>query len=126
MTRKRVQSATLPDDAVLEIVSFDRLAPADLASWQQLRGANAALDSPYFHPGFAAAVHGVRHDVVVAVARRTDGSPTMFLPVQAQRGIARPLDGNGDGTAVCDIGSVETPALLPVTCTPRHNSPYPV
>jgi CelD/BcsL family acetyltransferase involved in cellulose biosynthesis len=80
----------LPHDAPLEVVSFDRLAPADLACWQRLRGANAALDSPYFHPGFAAAVHGVSHDVVVAVARGTDGSPTMFLPVQVHRGIARP------------------------------------
>jgi CSLREA domain-containing protein len=28
-------------------------------------------------------------------------------PAQDQRGVARPADGNGDGTAVCDVGAVE-------------------
>ena len=80
----------MPHDAAFEIVSFDRLVPADLDAWRRLRTANGALDSPYFHPGFAAAVHGIGHDVDVAVARGTDGSPTMLLPVQVQRGVARP------------------------------------
>jgi len=32
-----------------------------------------------------------------------------------QRGVARPLDGNGDGTALCDIGAVEyNPAIDPL------------
>ena len=80
----------MPHDAAFEIVSYDRLAPADLDTWRRLRTANDALDSPYFHPGFAAAVHGIGHDVEVAIARGTDGSPTMLLPVQVQRGVARP------------------------------------
>jgi Ca2+-binding RTX toxin-like protein len=33
--------------------------------------------------------------------------------VTDQRGNARPADGNGDGSAVCDIGAVEAPAVAP-------------
>jgi CSLREA domain-containing protein len=33
---------------------------------------------------------------------------TGFCPATDQRGFARPYDGNGDGTAVCDIGAYET------------------
>ena len=73
----------MPHDAAFEIVSFDRLAPGDLDTWRRLRTANAALDSPYFHPGFAAAVHGIGHDVVVAVGcAAATARPTMLLPVQ--------------------------------------------
>ena len=94
--------------------------------------ANDALDSPYFHPGFAAAVHGIGHDVVVAVARGTDGSPTMLLPVQVQRGVARPAGWPGvdfqapiaaPGTAVDaaallrPAGGVRSPST---TCSPTR------
>ena len=37
------------------------------------------------------------------------GNPAGCAPVD-ERGAARPADGNGDGTAVCDIGSYEHPA----------------
>jgi CSLREA domain-containing protein len=39
-----------------------------------------------------------------------------------QRGFARPLDGNGDGIAVCDAGAFEAPANTsppPTSCSPR-------
>jgi CSLREA domain-containing protein len=38
-----------------------------------------------------------------------------------QRGVARPVDGNGDGTAVCDIGAYESAVQLP-TLTPSLTS----
>jgi CSLREA domain-containing protein len=43
-------------------------------------------------------------------------------PATDQRGVPRPIDGNGDGVATCDIGSFEAPAtgeLPPVVCNPR-------
>jgi len=42
-----------------------------------------------------------------------EGSPAIDAgddaqcPASDQRGVPRPLDGNGDGLAVCDIGSFE-------------------
>jgi CSLREA domain-containing protein len=41
----------------------------------------------------------------------TVGSSSSACPSTDQRGIARPLDGNGDGTAQCDMGAYEAPAL---------------
>jgi large repetitive protein len=38
-------------------------------------------------------------------------------PATDQRGQARPQDGNGDGTAICDVGAVEVAALPVVTTT---------
>lgn len=40
-----------------------------------------------------------------------DAALNANCPPADQRGISRPLDGNGDGTATCDIGAVEAPAL---------------
>lgn len=39
------------------------------------------------------------------------GSPT-DCPVTDQRGITRPLDGDGDGTAICDVGAYEAPPII--------------
>lgn len=58
-----------------------------------------------------------------------DAGDNMICPLTDQRGIARPLDGNGDGVATCDLGAVEapavtaapTPSLIPTpTATPSH------
>ncbi|MCB8945133.1 MAG: hypothetical protein H6658_15410 [Ardenticatenaceae bacterium] len=38
-----------------------------------------------------------------------------------QRGVARPLDGDGDSTAACDIGAVEAPARI---CSVVDNASY--
>lgn len=48
-----------------------------------------------------------------------DAGSNAGCPSADQRGIGRPLDGNGDGSLTCDIGAVETLVLLPVVCTPR-------
>lgn len=55
----------------MRVVPFDELGAAELDAWHGLRAANPALDSPYFHPGFSAAVHASGRAVHVAVA--TDG-----------------------------------------------------
>ncbi len=47
------------------------------------------------------------------------GSPDCPPPATDQRGLARPADGDGDGTAACDIGAFELGAEPPVpTPTP--------
>ena len=42
-----------------------------------------------------------------------DGGNAMDCPGTDQRGQIRPVDSNGDGVAVCDIGAVEVPDLCP-------------
>ena len=39
------------------LVSFDALTDEEIDAWHALRARNPALDSPSFHPRFAAAVH---------------------------------------------------------------------
>ena len=47
------------------------------------------------------------------------GSSDCPPPVTDQRGVMRPLDGNGDGTALCDIGAFEfQPGAVTTTTTP--------
>jgi len=38
-----------------------------------------------------------------------DGSDSSVCPATDQRGTTRPIDGDGDGTATCDIGAFESP-----------------
>lgn len=47
-----------------------------------------------------------------------DAADAAACPPTDQRGIARPLDGNGDGFAVCDLGAVEAPPVATPTPTP--------
>ena len=47
------------------------------------------------------------------------GSGDCPPPATDQRGVMRPVDGNGDGTAVCDIGAFEfQPGVVTTTTTP--------
>ena len=41
----------------VEVLGLNHLSDRDLEEWQALRNANPQLDSPYFHPAFARAVH---------------------------------------------------------------------
>ena len=43
-----------------------------------------------------------------------DAGTNSGCPATDQRGVARPIDGDRDGSAVCDIGAYETPSLWPV------------
>jgi CelD/BcsL family acetyltransferase involved in cellulose biosynthesis len=70
------------------LIDFDALAAEELASWQKTRAADPALDSPFFHPAFAGAVHAIYGDVQVATQDRKN---EVWFPVQLNRGIARPV-----------------------------------
>jgi CelD/BcsL family acetyltransferase involved in cellulose biosynthesis len=71
-------------------VRFDMLSGDLLAAWHDLRDGNPALDSPYFHPGFAAAVHAEAAEVRVVVDQAQDGAVRCLLPVQQDGAVLRP------------------------------------
>ncbi|GAA2878146.1 GNAT family N-acetyltransferase [Nonomuraea rubra] len=69
----------------MRIRSFDALTAGELDSWEEVRAGNPALDSPYFHPGFSAAVHASGRTVHVAVG---DG---VFVPHHRDGRLLRPV-----------------------------------
>lgn len=60
------------------------LTDADAATWSRFQAANAALESPYFCPGFTRAVGAVRDDVRVAVLEDA-GETVGYFPFQIER-----------------------------------------
>lgn len=72
-------------------VGLDALSPLDLDSWHTLHATNPLFDSPYFHPGFARAVHDSGRPVSVLIARAADGSVTSLLPFHRDRLRMRPV-----------------------------------
>jgi CelD/BcsL family acetyltransferase involved in cellulose biosynthesis len=72
------------------LIDFDALGMEQLAAWHKARNSNPALDSPYFNPAFAGAVHEIFGDVQVAV----DGHDAWF-PLQVKNRVARPAGGPG-------------------------------
>lgn len=70
---------------------IDRLSAAHLGDWIACRDADPAFDSPYFHPGFARAVHRTGYDVQVAVEVDADGRGRAFLPVHRRGSLAMPV-----------------------------------
>jgi CelD/BcsL family acetyltransferase involved in cellulose biosynthesis len=71
-------------------VAFDALTNEELDAWHRLRADNPRLDSPYFHPGFAAAVHASGRPVSVAVGRTDGGAVCALMPVHRERSLLRP------------------------------------
>ena len=80
-------------------VTVDVVAPSDLSEddkriWTQIRAANPALYSPYFHVGYTGIIGTLRADAYVAIIRQ-NGIPTAFLPFQGphpgKSGFARPI-----------------------------------
>lgn len=69
-----------PGTVGVRIVPFDALTAEEFATWHTLRSRNPALDSPYFHPGFAAAVHTSGPAVSVVVVSAADGEVSALLP----------------------------------------------
>jgi CelD/BcsL family acetyltransferase involved in cellulose biosynthesis len=72
------------------VITVEELTPTDIDRWLELRASNSALDSPYFHPGFAAAVAATRPGVRIIIGEDTHGAVSAFLPVQFDRRTCRP------------------------------------
>jgi len=62
-----------------------------------------------YYNEFPTAVHGLRRG-----SAAIDAGTSTYCPPQDQRGVNRPVDGDGDGTAVCDIGAFEVISQLSV------------
>ncbi|HEU0238271.1 MAG TPA: GNAT family N-acetyltransferase [Micromonosporaceae bacterium] len=71
--------------------SFDALTDAEIDAWHRLRDANPQLDSPYFHPGFAAAVNRAGQPVDVIVGQSASGDIGLLLPCHRERSLLRPV-----------------------------------
>lgn len=70
----------------MKVVRFDQLGEDELAQWRRIRAAGPGhLDSPYFDPEFAAAVHAGTGDVQVVL-----GAGSVFA-VRCTDGTARPV-----------------------------------
>ncbi|HEY8113442.1 MAG TPA: GNAT family N-acetyltransferase [Actinomycetes bacterium] len=74
----------------LRTVAFDTLGTEELDAWYQMRADNPRLDSPYFDPGFAAAVHTSGPAVHVAVGRDDAGAVCALLAHHRDRSLTRP------------------------------------
>jgi CelD/BcsL family acetyltransferase involved in cellulose biosynthesis len=75
----------------LRASAFDALPAHDLDAWHRLRAANPLLDNPYFHPGFAAAVHASGNPVQVMVDRDAHGEVRSLLPCHRDGSLLRPV-----------------------------------
>ena len=73
-----------------DFVAFDDLVDGDFEAWHALRDANAQLDSPYFHPEFARAVHESGTAVDVVIERDGDGVRAL-LAGHRDRSVFRPV-----------------------------------
>ncbi len=77
--------------AEARLVSFDALTGEEVDAWHALRACNPALDSPYFHPGFSAAVHATGRSVSVVVLRGVSGAVSALLPGHLEGARLRPV-----------------------------------
>jgi CelD/BcsL family acetyltransferase involved in cellulose biosynthesis len=77
--------------AAWQTIAFDALGEPELEAWHRLRAANPGLDSPYFHPGFASAVHASGRSVQVTVGRDIEGSVCALLAAHRDGSLLRPV-----------------------------------
>jgi CelD/BcsL family acetyltransferase involved in cellulose biosynthesis len=74
----------------LRLVSFADLTTDELDRWRAIRASNPVLDSAYFDPSFAAAVHASGVDVTVAVNARGADLEVLFA-CQRSGSVLRPV-----------------------------------
>jgi len=96
--------------ASLRSVPFDALTAGQLDAWHRLRADNPALSSPYFHPGFSAAVHASGRPVQVVVGYDDRDAISAMLPCHRERSLLRPA-----GWPAADF---QGPILAPGTSFP--------
>ncbi|WP_091344990.1 GNAT family N-acetyltransferase [Micromonospora rhizosphaerae] len=94
----------------MRIVPFEALTGEELDAWHRLRAANPQLDSPYFHPGFAAAVHRSGRSVEVVLGRDEQSEIRALLPTHRNGGLLRPAGWPG--------ADFQGPVLTPSTVFP--------
>ncbi|MFC0864148.1 GNAT family N-acetyltransferase [Sphaerimonospora cavernae] len=75
----------------VRLTTLDALTAREIDAWHLFRDANPLLASPYFHPGFAHAVHASGREVRVAVACDETGQVTALLPCHRERALLRPV-----------------------------------
>ena len=75
----------------MRATSFGALTAAEIDAWHRLRDANPLLDSPYFHPGFAGAVHDAGHAVTVIIGRDERDDIKLVMPCHRERSTMRPV-----------------------------------
>jgi CelD/BcsL family acetyltransferase involved in cellulose biosynthesis len=92
------------------VVVLDELSSAERDAWLRLRATNPSLDSPYFHPGFAEAVHASGSEVRVVVGRDGAGDVCALLPCHLDRTLLRPVGWPGS--------DFQGPILAPGTTFP--------
>jgi CelD/BcsL family acetyltransferase involved in cellulose biosynthesis len=97
----------------LRTASFDALSGLELDAWHRLRDANPLLDNPYFHPGFAAAVHASGDPVQVVVGRDAGGGIESLLPCHRDGSLLRPVGWPG--------ADFQGPILAPGTSFPARD-----
>ncbi|GAA2364624.1 GNAT family N-acetyltransferase [Dactylosporangium salmoneum] len=94
----------------MKAVPFDQLTGAQVDAWHKLRAVNPLLDSPYFHPGFAGAVHAAGNPVDVYVGTGPTGEVESLFPVHRDGGVLRPVGWPG--------ADFQGPILAPGTAFP--------
>jgi CelD/BcsL family acetyltransferase involved in cellulose biosynthesis len=86
---------------------FDALTDREIDAWHALRAGNPALDSPYFHPDFAAAVHATGRSVSVVVLQDDSGRVLALLAGHRKGARLRPVGWPG--------ADFQAPVLAPDT-----------
>src|SRR2546423_1776876 len=107
----------------VRIVAFDALTGGQLDAWHRLRATNPQLDSPYFHPGFAAPVHAGGRPVHLVVGYDDRGGVPALLPRHSGRSSSRPTSATGTrcaGSASSNAPSTRRPA--PATTSPTRTA----
>ena len=88
----------------------DNTGCSGLVSVYDQWGTSSAPLEPYLTPlgdyGGDTLVHALRYDSTTP-SPAVDAGPTTDYPGTDQRGVTRPVDRDGDGTAQCDTGAVE-------------------